>query len=199
MTQSPDALAIVGGTLIDGTGAPPVPDSVLLIEGGRIRRVGSRASVEIEDHVRLVDATGKFLIPGLIDTNVHLTLFGFGTAEFRETAIRYAPHKADLAIAVAQLHLRNGITTVRDSYGVLPICQAARAEIESGRQPGPRILAAGNILGWGGPFSVTFGAPYRRLANHGAGRLPPAEPLRSRVQRPRDTGNRRGPAAVDRR
>ncbi len=59
-------------------------------------------------------------------------------------------------LEAAQLQLRHGVTTVRDSYGVLPPLVHVRDEIAAGRAVGPRILAAGNIIGWGGPYSVSF-------------------------------------------
>ena len=52
--------------------------------------------------------------------------------------------------------MKYGVTTVRDSYGVLPPLVAVRDEIAAARLIGPRILAAGNIVGWGGPYSVSF-------------------------------------------
>jgi imidazolonepropionase-like amidohydrolase len=150
-------LAILGGTLIDGTGGRPVPDAALLIEGERIRFVGPRTSLTVPESADVVNAAGKFIIPGLIDTNAHLTLFVPSPTPFYETLVRYAPLNRELAVAAAQLHLRHGVTTVRDSYGVLPALQGARSAIESGAVAGPRILAAGNIVGWGGPFSMTIG------------------------------------------
>ena len=65
-------LAIVGGTVIDGSGAAPLADAVILIDGARISAVGARGAV-IADAQR-IDARGRWIVPGLIDTNVHLSL-----------------------------------------------------------------------------------------------------------------------------
>jgi imidazolonepropionase-like amidohydrolase len=73
--QSP-TLAISGATLIDGNGGQPVPDAVVLVSDGRIVSAGPRAGVEIPAAATVIDAKGKFVLPGLIDTNVHLSLYG---------------------------------------------------------------------------------------------------------------------------
>jgi len=148
---APQTVAIVGATLIDGNGGPAVPDSVVVVTGNKITAIGPRASVKIPSGARVVDAKGKFVTPGFIDTNVHLSLYGAG-----ETFVRYEQQNADLVLEAAQLSLKYGITTVRDSYGsLLPLVQV-RDEINRGEKVGTRILAAGNIVGWGGPYSITF-------------------------------------------
>jgi imidazolonepropionase-like amidohydrolase len=65
-------IVIVGATLIDGTGAPALADSVVVMDGTRIQAVGTRAQVAIPPEATLVDARGKWLVPGLIDMHVHL-------------------------------------------------------------------------------------------------------------------------------
>ena len=64
--------ALVGATLIDGAGAQPLPDSVVLIRNHRIAAVGARASTPIPEGARIVDLRGKWALPGLIDMHVHL-------------------------------------------------------------------------------------------------------------------------------
>src|ERR1051326_5950197 len=68
--------ALVGGTVIDGNGGAPVADAVVLIAGSRITAVGPRSAVSIPADARQIDARGRWIIPGLIDTNVHLSLYG---------------------------------------------------------------------------------------------------------------------------
>lgn len=144
--------ALVGATLIDGTGADPVADVTVLIRDGRIAEMGPRAEVDIPDDAEVVDATGQYLLPGFVDGNVHVSLYSAGP-----TLIRYEHQNADLIREAAQLHLKYGVTTIRDSYGsLLPLVQV-RDEIERGETIGPRLLVAGNIVGWGGPNSVTWG------------------------------------------
>src|SRR6185369_14092604 len=104
---------------------------------------------------RQIDARGKWIVPGLIDTNVHLSLYG-GQNERYETLVRYQPRFEDIVLEAAQIDLSYGITTVRDSYGALVPLVAVRDAINRGDKVGARILAAGNILGWNGPYSFSF-------------------------------------------
>ncbi len=155
LAQGPRALAVTGATLIDGNGGAPIPDAVVLIEGDRIRYAGPRAGVTLSSDVTMIDAAGRFIVPGLIDTNVHLSLYG-GINERYETLAKYHSRQQDIVLEAAQLQLKHGITTVRDSYGLLEPLIAVRDRIHRGEVPGARILAAGNIVGWGGPYSVSF-------------------------------------------
>src|SRR5260221_9192603 len=69
---------------------------------------------------------------------------------------KYQPRQDDIVLEAAQIDLSYGVTTVRDSYGALVPLTKARDRIARGEQPGARILAAGNILGWSGPYSFSF-------------------------------------------
>jgi imidazolonepropionase-like amidohydrolase len=147
--------AIVGATIIDGNGGPPVADGVVVITGRRITAVGPRADVKIPKGAKVITATGQFLVPGFIDTNVHMSLYSR-----LESLARYEDRFTDIAIEGAQLQLKFGVTTVRDSYGMIKPLREAREKINSGEVPGSRLFFAGNIVGWGGPFSLTFtGSP----------------------------------------
>lgn len=64
-------VAIVGGSLIDGSGSPPVPDAVVLIEGNRIAAAGTRRSVKIPKGARIINARGQTVTPGFIDMHNH--------------------------------------------------------------------------------------------------------------------------------
>lgn len=127
MTQSQGGvLAIVGATLIDGTGRPPVPDAVILVDGGRIRAAGPRQKVKIPAGATRFDAAGKFVLPGLWDTHAHFEQVEWGP-----------------------LYLAAGITTVRDCGNEFDFITAARAAIDSGRGLGPKLLLGGIIDGDG--------------------------------------------------
>ena len=155
--QTPSAarIAIVGGTLIDGNGGAPIDDAVILIEGARIGAVGPRSAIAIPADAGQIDARGRWIIPGMIDTNVHLSLYG-GQNDRYETLAKYQPRQEDIVLEAAQIDLSYGITTVRDSYGALLPLTRVRDRIARGEQAGARILAAGNILGWSGPYSFSF-------------------------------------------
>ena len=155
LSQPQAVTAITGGTLIDGNGGAPVGDAVVVVTGNRITAAGPRGSVPVPAGASIIDAQGKFLMPGLVDTNVHLSLYG-GTGERYETLAKYHPRQQEIVLEAAQLQLKHGVTTVRDSYGLLAPLVAVRNQVESGAAIGPRILAAGNIVGWGGPSSISF-------------------------------------------
>ena len=144
-------VALVGATLIDGNGGPPLRDATIIVRGNRIAEVGPRASVTVPRGARVIDAAGKYATPGFIDTNVHISLYNNG-----ESMVRYEDRFTDLVIETAQIVLKHGITTVRDSYGALVPLVAVRDSINRGHIIGPRILVAGNIVGWGGPKSPLF-------------------------------------------
>jgi len=91
----------------------------------------------------------------MIDTNVHLSLYG-GQNDRYESMVRYQPRFDDIVLEAAQIDLSYGITTVRDSYGALVPLVRVRDRIARGEHTGARILAAGNILGWSGPYSFSF-------------------------------------------
>jgi len=149
--SDPPAVAIVGATVIDGNGGPPLADATVVVENGRIAAVGPRASTRVPAGAREIDGRGRFVTPGFIDSNVHVSLYS-GI----ESLVRYEDRFTDLVIEHAQLHLKHGITTIRDSYGMLGPLVEARDRIERGDAIGPRLLVAGNIVGWGGPWSFTF-------------------------------------------
>jgi imidazolonepropionase-like amidohydrolase len=144
-------MAIVGATIIDGNGGPPLANGTIVLTGNRISAVGPAGSVDVPRGAQVIDGTGKFVTPGFIDSNVHLSLYGAG-----ETIVRYEHRNADLTLESAQLQLKNGFTTVRDSYGSLLPLMEVRDAIARGDVVGPRMLVAGNIVGWGGPYSISF-------------------------------------------
>ncbi len=155
LSSQSSVTAITGATLIDGNGGAPIADSVIVIENGGISAVGPRASTTVPAGATIINGSGKFVLPGLIDTNVHLSLYG-GTGDRYETLARYHPRQKEIVLEAAQLQLKHGVTTVRDSYGLLVPLVAVREQIKRGDAIGPRILAAGNIVGWGGPYSISF-------------------------------------------
>jgi imidazolonepropionase-like amidohydrolase len=146
-----DITAIVGGTVLDGTGRPPAHDTVL-IEGGRIRAVTSAGEAPPE-HARVIDATGRHIIPGLLDANVHLT------SPIPDVVLEHEGRYPELIIEAAQLTLRAGVTTVFDTCGHLASLVTARNRINGGQAIGSRIFLAGYIIGFGGPFSTDMYSP----------------------------------------
>jgi imidazolonepropionase-like amidohydrolase len=124
-------LAITHVTVIDMTGAPPTLDQTVFVEKEKIVAVGSTSSISIPPDAKILDARGKFLIPGLGDMHVHLT----GAGEPNGSRKFFLP-----------LLIANGITSVRDVGGYLDSLIPLRKEIEEGKRLGPRIVFAGPYL-----------------------------------------------------
>ncbi len=143
--QEPSVVAVVGAVLIDGTGRQPLHDAVIITDGERIRAVGPRAGVNVPANARVIDAGGKFVIPGLIDCHCHMEMIGLGDLTDLPPEWDTPAHRRQLALINATLDLLSGVTTVRD-LGSTEVLFTVRDQINSGAQTGPRILAAGRQL-----------------------------------------------------
>ncbi len=148
------SVAVIGGTVIDGTGRPPVADGVVLIQNGRITAVGSAKDVTIPSGATKVDARGKYVIPGLMDANLHLDL-----NIFLDDLIRYEDRYDQIVLEGAQIALKTGQTTVFDTWGPRAALVKVRDLINAGQALGSRIYLAGNIIGFSGPLGPDFIAP----------------------------------------
>jgi imidazolonepropionase-like amidohydrolase len=120
----PEALAITGVTVIDATGAPARPGMTVVVIGDRITAVGKSGDVRVPEGARVVDGKGKYLIPGLWDMHVHTAVPSY-----------------------LLLYLANGVTGVRDMHAVSrDAILGMRSQVESGKELGPRIVAAGPLV-----------------------------------------------------
>src|SRR5258707_13987519 len=81
----PNGFAIVGATVLDGTGGPARPGTVVVVEGERVKGVGSRAEEPLAKGLRIVDRRGRWVMPGLIDADVDF--FQSGSADTRPDVI----------------------------------------------------------------------------------------------------------------
>jgi imidazolonepropionase-like amidohydrolase len=143
--------AIVNATVIDGTGAAAKPNTAILIQGKKIAAVGPREKLNISSDAKIIDASGKYVMPGLIDTNVHLVI-----SITPEMLGKYEGRFDQLAIEAAQVELKNGVTTVFDSWGPLQPLLDVRDRIRRGEVLASRIYVAGNIVGLSGPLGRDF-------------------------------------------
>jgi imidazolonepropionase-like amidohydrolase len=158
--------AIIGATLIDGAGAPPLSDAIVLMENDRIAQVGTRATIPYLPAEAIVfDASGTWLLPGLINCHEHIW----------DKALRFTPpgpdqtqHRARMTTApdmsrvlmaafFARQELAQGVTTIRELGAPHNLNIHLRAAIEAGYVEGPRIVAAGEAITMTGghfhPFS----------------------------------------------
>jgi imidazolonepropionase-like amidohydrolase len=128
-------IAIAHVTVFDMTGAPPHGDFTVVADGARITAVGPSRAVPIPAGARVIEARGKYLIPGLWDMHVHTELAGIDLHGF------------------LGLYLANGVTGVRDMGGDFARIQGWREAIARGSLAGPRIVASGPYLN-GVPVSI---------------------------------------------
>ncbi|SEP39379.1 metal-dependent hydrolase family protein [Amycolatopsis saalfeldensis] len=129
---------LVGATVIDGTGADPVPRQAILVEDGRITALGGTPPAGAE----VVDLAGLVVTPGLIDAHVHLGLSSDVDKLTTTRQLSVAELAADM-FANCRQTLESGFTTVRDTGGV---DQGIERTVASGKLPGPRIIHCGPIL-----------------------------------------------------
>jgi imidazolonepropionase-like amidohydrolase len=154
-TNGAKTTIIRNGTLIDATGQPAVQNDAVVVQGNRILSVGAvppQINVEDREHVETIDATDKWIMPGLIEGHCHLS-FGQpampglsvarGTTSPEFSTIRAAKN--------AQIVLRSGITSLSIPGGTWFIDVALREAINAGMIEGPRIYCAGR-------FIVTYGS-----------------------------------------
>jgi imidazolonepropionase-like amidohydrolase len=139
----PKLLALTHVTVIDATGAPAKSDMTVVITGDRITEVGASLKVRVPNGAQVVDATGKFLIPGLWDMHVHWYLKDY-----------------------LSLFIANGVTGARLMWG-MPVHQQWRRDIENGTLTGPRLVIASPIVDgpnpvWPGSVSVSSDAEARQ-------------------------------------
>ncbi len=165
-------LAVVGATIFDGTGAAPVADGIVLVEGGRIRAAGPRAQVPLPKGIQIVDGRGKWVLPGLVDAHVHF--FQSGGPYTRPDVIDLRAHRSyerEIAGVKANLdrtfarYLLCGITSVVDVGG--PMWNFDVRDRARQTPLAPRVAVAGPLvstvarpqLDLGDPPIVKVGSP----------------------------------------
>jgi imidazolonepropionase-like amidohydrolase len=138
-------LALVGGTLIDGNGGPPIRNSVILLEGERIRAVGSVGALAIPSGAEVVSTEGMSVLPGLWDMHVHLMITGHSDYAHWD---RTYPALFERVIMPASAHqlLLAGVTSARDLGAPLGPSIAVRDAITAGKIPGPTLFVSGPFL-----------------------------------------------------
>jgi len=137
--------ALVGGRLIDGFGGPPVGDSVVLIEGERIKAVGRVGELAIPDGAEVVSTEGMDVLPGLWDAHVHLMIVGH--SDYAHWDRTYPSMLRDTIMpASAEQLLMAGVTSARDMGAPLDDILAVRDAIAAGEIPGPTLYVSGPFL-----------------------------------------------------
>lgn len=169
--------ALVGGRLIDGYGGRPVENSVVLIEGERIKAVGRVGELVVPEGAEVISTEGMSVLPGLWDMHVHLMIVGHGDyAHWDET---YPPlFRSAIMPAAAKQLLLAGVTSARDLGAPLDDILAIREAINKGEMAGPTLYVSGPFLQnepypgtelfrWGVKTPEEGRAKVRRLAKAG--------------------------------
>ncbi len=142
-----DGQALVGVTVIDGLGNPPLPGRVVVIRDGRIAEIADDDGWQAPRGVQAIELPGRIVMPGLIDLHAHVTILpagGDGVAP--EARQRDTPIDRAASEQVLSTLLGFGITSVRDPTAPAEGSVALRDAVAAGKVLGPRILTAGEAL-----------------------------------------------------
>lgn len=137
--------ALVGGTLIDGFGGKPLRNSVILIEGERIKAVGQVDTLAVPQGAEVISTEGMSVLPGLWDMHVHLMINGH--SDYAHWDKTYPPLFASVIMpASAKQLLLAGVTSARDLGAPLKPILAVRDAIRAGKIPGPTLYVSGPFI-----------------------------------------------------
>jgi imidazolonepropionase-like amidohydrolase len=144
-SQSSSLKALVGGTLIDGYGSKPLRNSVILIEGERIKAIGEVGVLAIPPGAEVISTEGMSVMPGLWDMHVHLMINGH--SDYAHWDKTYPPQMESVIMpASARQLLMAGVTSARDLGGPLKASLAVRDRVRKGEIPGPTLYVSGPFI-----------------------------------------------------
>lgn len=137
--------ALVGGTLIDGYGGDPIRNSVVLINGSVIEKVGTVETLPVPQGYEVISTEGMSVLPGLWDMHVHLMINGHSDYPYWDK--KYPPLFRNVIMpAGAKQLLMAGVTSARDLGAPLEDIIAVRDSINKGKMPGPTLYVSGPFL-----------------------------------------------------
>lgn len=137
--------ALVGGTLIDGFGGDPLRNSVILISGNKIEKVGTVETLPVPAGYEVISTEGMSVLPGLWDMHVHLMINGHSDYPYWDK--KYPPLFRNVIMpAGARQLLMAGVTSARDLGAPLEDIIAVRDSINKGRMIGPTLYVSGPFL-----------------------------------------------------
>lgn len=144
-SQETKVKALVGGTLIDGFGSTPIKNSVIIIEGEKIRAVGTISDTPIPPNAEIISTEGMTVLPGLWDMHVHTMINGHSDYSYWDKT--YPPLLKDVIMpASAYQLLMAGVTSARDLGAPLDESIAVRDAINSGEIPGATLYVSGPFI-----------------------------------------------------
>jgi imidazolonepropionase-like amidohydrolase len=137
--------ALIGGTLIDGYGGRPLHNSVIIVEGLRIKAVGQIGTLPVPENAELISTEGMTVMPGLWDMHVHLQINGH--SDYAHWDKTYTPRLGSVIMpASAKQLLLAGVTSARDLGGPLKESVEVRDAINTGKIPGPTLYVSGPFI-----------------------------------------------------
>jgi len=137
--------ALVGGTLIDGYGGRPIQNSVIIIDGERIKAVGTVDTLAVPEGCEIISTEGMSILPGLWDMHVHLMINGH--ADYDHWDKTYPPvFESIIMPSSAKQLLLAGVTSARDLGSPLEAGVNVRDRINRGEIPGPTLYVSGPFL-----------------------------------------------------
>nr|WP_298927801.1 amidohydrolase family protein [uncultured Allomuricauda sp.] len=144
-SQESNLKALVGGTLIDGFGSDPIKNSVILIEGERIKAVGTEETLAVPANAEVISTEGMSVLPGLWDMHVHTMINGH--ADYAYWDKTYPPLLKDVIMpSSADQLLMAGVTSARDLGAPLEESIAVRDAINNGEIPGATLYVSGPFI-----------------------------------------------------
>jgi imidazolonepropionase-like amidohydrolase len=145
LAQHAPLKALVGGTLIDGHGGPPLRNSVILVRGERIEAVGQVGTLAVPAGAEVISTEGMSVLPGLWDMHVHLMINGH--ADYTHWDRTYPSLFAGVIMpASAKQLLLAGVTSARDLGAPLEASISVRDAIKAGTIPGPTLYVSGPFI-----------------------------------------------------
>ena len=145
LAQTAPLKALVGGTLIDGHGGPPLRNSVVIVRGDRIEAVGQVGTLAVPAGAEVISTEGMSVLPGLWDMHVHLMINGH--ADYAHWDRTYPSLFATVIMpASAKQLLLAGVTSARDLGAPLEASIAVRDAIKAGKIPGPTLYVSGPFI-----------------------------------------------------
>jgi imidazolonepropionase-like amidohydrolase len=157
-------IAIQGATIITGTGSPSIRNGTIVIDGTRIRDVGARNDVQVPKNAQVIDARGKWIIPGLIDAHVHFSQSGgLYTRPDVIDLRKWRPYEKEMEWIKQRLpytlerYIAAGITGVVDCGG--PMWNFEVRDIAARTTKAPRVAVAGPLIATYLPPTTLMGDP----------------------------------------
>lgn len=138
-------VALVGGTLIDGTGAKPIFNTVVLIRRQRIEKIGPIGSLTIPPEYERISTEGMTMLPGLWDMHTHLQYSAHVDLNHWNTTY-FSQMERVIMPAIASQLLLAGVTSARDTMAPTDQILAVRERIANGQIPGPTLYVSGALL-----------------------------------------------------